>query len=152
MTTGASLPILSGGRGFTLLEMIVVVGILAVVATSASSGLSASIPGVRLRAETRMLADGLRAARRAAIQQQHEASVAVLPDRYISSDERYSHMLPPGTRLALSDLAGHGRQPESRIRFFADGSSTGGRISLELGARHSGLTVDWLTGRVVVDD
>lgn len=152
MTTGAGLPILGGDRGFTLLEMLVVLAILAIVAVSASDGMSASIPALRLKAETRILADGLRAARRAAILQQHEASVAVMPDRYLSSDERHPHVLPAGTRLALSDMAEQGHQPESRIRFFADGSSTGGHIRLEMGERHGGVTVDWLTGRVAVDD
>ena len=99
-----------------------------------------------------MLADGLRAARRAAILQQREASVAVMPDRYVSSDEHYPHVLPPGTQLAFDDLGVRLRQSEKRIRFFADGSSTGGRLRLDSGTRHSGITVDWLTGRVTVDD
>jgi general secretion pathway protein H len=38
-----------------------------------------------------------------------------------------------------------------RIRFFADGASTGGRISLSVGDTRRIVTIDWLTGRARVD-
>jgi hypothetical protein len=34
------------------------------------------------------------------------------------------------------------------IRFFGDGSSTGGSVTILQGERRSDVTVDWLTGRV----
>ncbi len=37
-----------------------------------------------------------------------------------------------------------------RIRFFPDGTSTGGRVSLAEGERSYHVVVDWLTGRVDV--
>ena len=37
-----------------------------------------------------------------------------------------------------------------RVRFFADGSSTGGRVTLMVGERSYAVDVDWLTGRVRV--
>jgi general secretion pathway protein H len=36
------------------------------------------------------------------------------------------------------------------IRFFPDGSSTGGEITLAGGNAHRYVQVDWLTGRVAV--
>jgi general secretion pathway protein H len=36
------------------------------------------------------------------------------------------------------------------IRFFADGSSSGGGIGLHAGARDAVLLVDWLPGRVSI--
>jgi general secretion pathway protein H len=36
------------------------------------------------------------------------------------------------------------------IRFFADGSSTGGGIALRASARNAVILVDWLTGRVSI--
>lgn len=39
-----------------------------------------------------------------------------------------------------------------QIRFFPDGSSTGGRVVLNLGDLTSWIEVDWLTGFVKVDD
>ena len=38
-----------------------------------------------------------------------------------------------------------------QIRFFPDGSATGGRIGLTLGAQHAEVVVDWLTGLVSVN-
>jgi hypothetical protein len=39
-----------------------------------------------------------------------------------------------------------------QIRFFPDGSSTGGRIGLSRNDRRAAVAVDWLTGLVSVDD
>ena len=40
-----------------------------------------------------------------------------------------------------------------RIRFYPDGSSTGGRVLLDLGDLTKRIEVDWLTGKIeVVDD
>ena len=39
-----------------------------------------------------------------------------------------------------------------RVRFFPDGSSTGGRITLSLAERRYMVDVDWLTGRVTTFD
>jgi len=38
------------------------------------------------------------------------------------------------------------------IRFYPDGSSTGGRITLSAGERKYLVDVDWLTGRVSIED
>jgi general secretion pathway protein H len=38
-----------------------------------------------------------------------------------------------------------------QIRFFPDGSATGGRIGLTLGAQQVEVVVDWLTGLVSVN-
>ncbi len=38
------------------------------------------------------------------------------------------------------------------IRFFPDGSSTGGRVSLARGSRRYHVDVNWLTGHVTIRD
>ena len=38
------------------------------------------------------------------------------------------------------------------IRFYPDGSSTGGRITVSSGERKYLVDVDWLTGRVSIED
>jgi general secretion pathway protein H len=139
-------------EGFTLIELLVVLCILGLLASSIPSGLSASLPALRLRAATRILADDLRAARRAALLQEHEAIVRVMSDRYVSSNGDRPQLLPAGTRLTLADAPGGTGAAADRIRFFADGSSTGGRVELRLGRRHSAIAIDWLTGRISIDD
>lgn len=139
-------------EGFTLIELLVVLCILGLLVSSVPSGLSASLPGLRLRAATRILADDLRAARRAALLQEHEAIVRVMSDRYVSGNGDRPQLLPAGTRLTLADASGGTGTEADRIRFFADGSSTGGRVELRLGQRHSAIAIDWLTGRISIDD
>ena len=38
------------------------------------------------------------------------------------------------------------------IRFFPDGGSNGGRVTLAVGERKYDVDVDWLTGRVAILD
>ena len=38
------------------------------------------------------------------------------------------------------------------IRFYPDGSSTGGRVTLASGERKFLVDVDWLTGRVTIKE
>ena len=52
-----------------------------------------------------------------------------------------------GLRLSLLTLANK-RLDVGSIRFFGDGSSTGGSVTILQGERRSDVTVDWLTGRV----
>jgi general secretion pathway protein H len=41
---------------------------------------------------------------------------------------------------------------EASIRFFGDGSSTGGRITLEWGKQLRRIDVNWITGAVSIHD
>ena len=65
-------------------------------------------------------------------------------------DER-SHRLPEKIDLKLytaqRDLL---NEKVGTIRFFPDGGSNGGRITLVAGERKYDVDVDWLTGRVAI--
>jgi general secretion pathway protein H len=43
-------------------------------------------------------------------------------------------------------------ESEGGIDFFPDGSSTGGRVYLEIDARSLKVDVEWLTGRIRVQE
>ena len=141
----------TGSAGFTILELIVVFAILGLLAQGLSGGLGASLPAMRLKAATRILADDLRATRRAAILTQHSAVLTVKADSYQPPDVPAPRNLPAGVQLSLAAAPG-GARVASQVRFFSDGSSSGGRLQLKLGNRYADVSVDWLTGRVNVDD
>jgi len=66
-------------------------------------------------------------------------------------DKRYQ--IPEGIDIAVvtaqSELTGKGT---ANIRFFADGSSTGGRITLERGQTSWKMDINWLTGQVELEN
>jgi general secretion pathway protein H len=129
--------------GFTLIEMLVVLAIIALAATALPM-LGAGLPGVRLRAEADRIASVLRDLRDAAIRQ--DATTAFLIDpvtRSYTATGTPPRGLPASvTRIGMQD--GGGRS----IQFFADGTSTGGTVILSGIRRSAAIHVDWLTGAV----
>ncbi|MBE7210281.1 MAG: GspH/FimT family pseudopilin [Gluconacetobacter diazotrophicus] len=143
-------------RGFTLLEMIVVVVVLALVGTVVlSRGPSRSV-ALDLRAAATETAAGLRQARTRAISEDRDVSVTVRPDgralgiagRTGAGDTRPgdTRVLPAGVGVLPRE---DGRMPPP-IVFRPDGSASGGRIVLGENGRTRTVTVDWLTGGVSV--
>lgn len=144
MTRGAQ-------RGFTLLELLLVLVIAAagyaLVVRLASGGVS----GAQLKSAARAVAAGLRDARGTAIATQESAALTLdLEHRSFEvSGGRRARSLPDQLDLKLytaqSEIVDDKR---GSIRFFPDGSSTGGRVTLASGERSFLVDVDWLTGRV----
>jgi general secretion pathway protein H len=54
-----------------------------------------------------------------------------------------------GLETARSELVDAG---SGQIRFFPDGSSTGGRITVMMQEQRAEVVVDWLTGQVDIGD
>jgi general secretion pathway protein H len=99
------------------------------------------------------LADGLRATREEAILQQQERVFAVdVNKRAFASSAAESVPLDPALDISLltakSELIG---ESTGGIRFFPDGSSTGGRIELRLLGDRAAVNVRWSTGAVTLD-
>lgn len=130
--------------------VLVLVGIIAAVATARFSG---DVNRPRMRATASELASVLRQARSEAIVANSPVAVVVDVDsRYfgILSNRRYA--IPQGISVSLF-AAQSQWQPETRlgeIRFFPDGSSTGGEVGFAYKSMHWYVQVDWLTGRVAV--
>ena len=139
--------------GFTLLEILValVIGVLLVaLVPPLLSGLSGS---VELRGAARQLAAGLRSARNQAVTRQQEAVLTLdLAQRRfgVSGDPRVI-ALPASVALKLytaqSELLD---QATGNLRFFPDGSSTGGAITVSGPKQAYRVNVDWLTGAIAI--
>lgn len=141
--------------GFTLLELIVV---LLIIGTSMLAVLSFSGKGASaadLKASARALASGLRAAQSTAMATRRDASLTLDVDtrEFMFTGDYKAHKLPEGIDMKLFTAASEVEsQRKGSIRFYADGSSTGGRITVSTGERKYLVDVDWLTGRVTIGE
>lgn len=149
------MPLSRAHRGFTLLELLLVLVIAAtgyaLVARLSSGGVS----GAELKSAARAVAAGLRDARGTAIATQESAALTLdVEHRSMEvSGGRRPRALPQRLELKLytaqSEIVDAGR---GSIRFYPDGSSTGGRVTLASGERKLLVDVDWLTGRVSIKE
>ncbi|MGJ4946767.1 pilus assembly FimT family protein [Bradyrhizobium sp. HKCCYLS20291] len=137
--------------GFTLVEMLAVLVILALAATTAVPLLSRGAGAVSLDASASEIASALRVTRAAAIVQNRVMTLSVDVDRRtFGSNVVPPRAFAPGLQAKLTYAAvTRSGEAEGGFRFFPDGSSTGGDLSLELNGQHTRLCVAWLTGTVL---
>ncbi len=142
-------------KGFTLLELLAVLAILALSAALILPRFSGVVQTGELKAAVRHLAATLRAARGLAVGEQRTVSVwlDVVQRQYQVEGLPTQYALPD--RMAVEFTAAHTEvlgQQLAGIRFFPDGTATGGQIVLDGGLRRFHIDVQWLTGRVVVSE
>ena len=141
-------------QGFTLVELIIVLVIsvlgFAVLGTHISSGNQTT----QLQAAARDIASALRYAQGEALITRIPVSVAVNLDnnsyRISNADKLYT--LPAALDISLVVAQEAFDNGEGQIVFFPDGSSTGGRVSLEWGKQLRRIDVNWITGEVTISD
>ncbi len=139
--------------GFTLIEILVVVAIIAIVMGVLIGRGPVRSHGLETRAAAGALAQALRAARAQAIAADHDVTVVIDPERHVfAADNSPVGKIDPGTPVTVRPPAIMGPGPIGKILFSADGSSTGGDILLGQGRRRLDISVEWLTGKVSVAD
>lgn len=139
-------------QGFTLIEMLVVLTIAALIVGLALPRLTGAAEKATLRTAAHEVAAALRDTRSLAMTRgQTQAFVINTANGAFRAGQAAPGQLPRGIQLALV-TAGADQESASqgRIRFFADGSSTGGGVLLASGRTRSRVLVDWLTGRVSI--
>jgi general secretion pathway protein H len=139
--------------GFTLIEMLVVLTLIGLLVAVVIPIFGNGVSTTELKSDARAVAAGLRQARGQAIAQRGEAflvldlgahSFSVPPDSRV---HKLAQQLELKLFTAQSDLV---NDNVGAIRFFADGGSNGGRITLASGERKFDVDIDWLTGRVAI--
>jgi general secretion pathway protein H len=108
-----------------------------------------------LKAAARTLASGLRQAQSVAMVTRRDAvlSVDVEAREFVIPGDLEPRKLPDGIDLKLYTAQSEvSSAAKGAIRFYPDGSSTGGRITVSSGERKFLVDVDWLTGRVSIGD
>ena len=141
--------------GVSLIELMIVLMIMAIVAALVVPMLSGGVSNTQLRSAARQLASGLRLARSEAVSQRRETFLLldVAGRRFKVDRDPQEHALPRDVELKLftaqKDLVD---EKTGSIRFYPDGGSNGGRITVGSGERKYEVDVDWLTGRVAILD
>jgi len=140
----------------TMIEILVVLAIMAIGAAIVVPMMGG--PGASsgdLRSAARQIAAGLRHARSEAISTRRETVLTLDLEKrsFRVAQEPRDIALPAKVELKLftaqSDLV---NEKQGAIRFFPDGGSNGGRVTVASGERKYEVDVDWLTGRVAILD
>ncbi|WP_273819291.1 MULTISPECIES: GspH/FimT family pseudopilin [Pseudomonas] len=140
-------------RGFTLLEMLVVLLIIATGVSLLAHGVAGGLDNARERQARRELGLALRSARNHAVLSGQPATLHVdlLRNSY-RVDNQAEQRLPEDMHLRLTTAADLSSSREGAIEFYPDGGSSGGNIYLQRGANSWRVDVAWLTGKVSWQD
>lgn len=138
--------------GFSLLEIIVVVGLIALVMTFAAYTLNNQLPGQQLRSSAKELAAELRFTKSQAMVTGKAQTFQInAQTREWTGPKNHSGTLPKS--LDIIATTAKIEQPSdgiAAIKFFPDGAATGGRIVLQHKKAKWQVDVKWLTGEVSV--
>lgn len=132
-------------QGFTLLEMLVVIVLIAVAVGLGSVGLSQGLQANRERQALRDMVYALRQTRTTAVVANAAQSMRFdLAAGWYQAPGQPRHVWPQQWQVQLTTA----REQGSAIAFFPDGSSNGANLLISRGERRWRIDVAWLTGDV----
>lgn len=138
--------------GFSLLEMLLVVALIAAVGVLTATSLTGGMDGVRLRSAAKQVGAQLRFTRAQAIATGRPQRFTIDPAAHAwTAPKQRSGTIPE--QLGIRFTGARETQPVrgvGAIVFFADGASTGGRVQLTAKQAAWDVDVKWLTGEVRV--
>jgi general secretion pathway protein H len=137
-------------NGFTLVETMIVLAIVAVAIAVAMPLVRTKAPGQELRAKAQGIAALLRLARTLAISRNRETGVEIdVKQRRIALvDASRPVVLPDAVALKVLTARGLVVDGTATIIFTPQGGSSGGSIDIDDGNMRTRIAVAWLTGDV----
>jgi general secretion pathway protein H len=141
-------------RAFTLLEMLAVLAIVALVAGVFSISIAGRLDKMKVSGAAKDVMSALRYTRSQAIVSRSEQVLEVdVEARTIQAPGRPPVQLPEAIEMRLLTAQQEVSDgSKGKIRFFSDGGSTGGKVTLLTDARTWEVKVSWLTGEIELDD
>lgn len=142
-------------KGFSLLELTVALLIAALLLVMVMPSSTYRYRAVELQSSARDVAAALRLTRSRAITANREAEFALdlAKGVYRPAGAATAVPLPRGVGVALFTAEDEVLSGTiGAIRFFPDGSSSGGGVALSRGSERYDVLVDWLTGGVSVHE
>jgi general secretion pathway protein H len=145
----------ASSKGFTLLELMLVLFVVILGFSVIGLNISSGNDATELQSAARDLVSALRFAKGQALISHQETTVALNlnENTYIVSDREKVYSIPDTIALtvvtAQEELTGKGM---ASIRFFPDGSSSGGRIKLERNSALWQIDINWLTGQIELEN
>jgi general secretion pathway protein H len=142
-----------GELGFTLVELMVVIGILALAVAVVAPSLGRARQGLAVRSFAYALAADLRAVRAAAQAANMERSLTLDLDgrRYWAEGVAGPRAFPVGVAVEVGVPESERTRAAGRVRFFPDGSASGGQVVVSDGRSAAAVLVDWLSGHVRIE-
>ncbi len=142
-------------HGFTLLELILVMFIVILAVGAIGINIGKDNPSGAIKTVARDLGSALRYARGQALISRKPAWVEInLAEnhyRISGRDKKYAFSDQINVTMTIAE-ENHHNQEAGRILFYPDGSSSGGRIDLEWDGFSRRIDVNWLNGRVSLND
>ena len=140
-------------RGFTMIEMIVVIVLIGIVASVVAFSFARSLSSARIQAASRDLVAALRYTRgQAIVKGEQKVLMLDLEKNAYQAPGKGEIALPKDMVMRLTTAQKElTSENAGGIRFFPDGSSTGGNIAVVLGEREWRINVGWLTGEITLD-
>ena len=140
------------GHGYSLIELLVALSILAALLGLVTPALDRGKALLGGQRTLRDLHSQLLQARSTAIFEQRTIAVQFSAHGFQSPLRRQPQRLADPWRIADADGVPIADATPLEIRFYPDGSTSGGALQLSDGRRRYRLSVTWLTGRVRIDD
>lgn len=139
--------------GFTLLELMIVLGIMALGFGAVAVNMSAGNDSMALKAAARDLASGLRYTRSQAMISHTQVTLDfdLTQNSYTLTGQTKVHSIATDIDVTVSTAKEDLSDGVAKLRFFSDGSSIGGRITLEKNKLSQEININWLTGQVSIN-
>lgn len=142
-------------QGFTLLEILIVLGLMGLMAALIVPRALSGNDYYTLGHNTRAVAAAMRLARGMAIAEQKETVVVFdLDQKTYQAPLEKPKALDEAVHLQVFTSTAEISDDEKKagIRFYPDGGSSGGRVTLSLADSNRAIDVVWMTGQINILD